>query len=101
MKVLIFGATGMLGSALMRILSENDNMEVFGTVRSTESKKLFSAEYHEKIISGCEATLLDDFVAVFNKINPDVVINCISLSKQLLKAADPLRIIAIYSMLPH
>ena len=101
MKVLIFGATGMLGSALMRILSENDNLEVYGTVRSTESKKLFSAEYHEKLITGCDATRLDDLVAVFSKINPDVVINCISLSKELLKVADPLKMIAIYSMLPH
>ena len=40
-------------------------------------------------------------VKVFNQTNPEVVINCISLSKQLLKSADPLLMVPIYSMLPH
>jgi len=101
MKILVLGATGMLGSALMRILIENDDLKVFGTVRTDDSKKLFPAEYHEKLISGCEVTRFDDLVTVFKKVNPDVIINCISLSKELLKTADPLKMIAIYSMLPH
>ena len=44
MKILVLGASGMLGSALIRILSEKNDWDVFGTIRSNEVKKLFSPE---------------------------------------------------------
>jgi dTDP-4-dehydrorhamnose reductase len=101
MKILVFGATGMLGNALIRVLSEIDNWEVFGTVRTEESKRFFHPKHAKNLIVGCEVTNYNDLVKVFNEINPQVVINCISLSKELLKSADPLRMIPIYSLLPH
>jgi dTDP-4-dehydrorhamnose reductase len=101
MKILVFGATGMLGNAVIRVLSEIDNWEVFGTVRTEESKRFFHPEHAKNLIVGCEVTNYSDLVKVFNQINPQVVINCISLSKQLLKSADPLKMIPIFSLLPH
>jgi len=101
MKILVLGATGMLGSSLIRVLSEVSDWDVFGTIRTDDSRKIFSAEYQDKLVSMCDVADNSDLTRVFKKINPDVVINCISLSKELLGSADPLKMIAIYSVLPH
>jgi dTDP-4-dehydrorhamnose reductase len=100
MKVLVLGANGMLGSTLMRVLSETDDMDVFGTVRSEEARKFFSLNIADKLVR-CDVENKVCLFKVFEKIRPDVVVNCISLSKDLLKAGDPLRLIPIYSLLPH
>ncbi len=101
MKILVFGATGMLGNALIRVLSEINNWEVFGTVRREASKRFFQPNYVKNLIVGSDVTNYEDLVNIFNDINPQVVINCISLSKELLNSADPLSMIPIYSLLPH
>lgn len=101
MKILVFGATGMLGNALIRVLSEINKWEVFGTVRKEEAKRFFQPKYAKNLIVGCDVTNYRDLLKVFDEIIPHVVINCISLSKDLLKSADPLSMIPIYSLLPH
>jgi len=101
MKILVFGASGMLGSAVVRILSEKDNWQVFGSVRSNEIKKCFNSSIAKHLIAGCDVLNLDNLQKVFNQVRPDVVINCISLSKQLINESDPLLMIPIYSLLPH
>ncbi len=101
MNVLVFGASGMLGSAIVRVLTEKDNWNVFGTIRSEEVKKYFSSKIAERLVVGCDVQNHGDLVKVFNQVRPDVVINCISLSKQLLNEADPLLMIPVYALLPH
>ena len=101
MKILVYGATGMLGNAVIRVLSEMDHWNVFGTIRSKDSKKFFSAQIGKNLIEVGDATNSNELIKVFKKINPEVVINCISLSKQLLKIADPAVMNSIYSLLPH
>ena len=101
MKILVFGASGMLGSAVVRILSEKDDWQVFGSVRSNEIKKYFKSSTAKHLIAGCDVLNHDDLQKVFNQVRPDVVINCISLSKQLINDSDPLLMIPIYSLLPH
>ena len=101
MKILVLGASGMLGNALIRILSEINSWEVFGTVRKKESITLFQPKYAKNLVVVCDVTNYDHLIKVFNKIKPQVVINCISLSKELLKSSDPLNMIPIYSILPH
>jgi len=101
MKILVFGANGMLGNSVFRVLSEMKGLKVFGTIRTEEIKRLFHPKNTEHLIAGCDVTNYEDLIKVFSQTNPDVVINCISLSKQLLKSADPLMMMPIYSILPH
>ena len=47
MKVLVFGASGMIGSAMYRVLSEKapggySDLEVWGTLRADEMKRFFA-----------------------------------------------------------
>ena len=91
----------MLGSAMIRVLSENNNLKVFGSIRSQKVKKLFSPSISNHLVQCDDVTNYSDLVNVFNEVQPNVVINCISLSKTLLSKPDPLLMIPIYALLPH
>ena len=101
MKVLILGAGGMLGNAVIRVMCENQHLEVFGTIRSNNVPKIFSTEIAKKIITGFDVTYRDSLVKLFADIKPDVVINCVGLVKQLAEVDDPLIALPINAILPH
>ncbi|PJZ43090.1 NAD(P)-dependent oxidoreductase [Leptospira kmetyi] len=100
-KVLILGASGMLGSALYKILSDKFDYQVFGTIRSQEYLKFFSESERKNLITHFDATNQDELARVFNELKPDLVINCIGIIKQQKVAEDPLTILPINSLLPH
>ncbi|MCW7503750.1 dTDP-4-dehydrorhamnose reductase family protein [Leptospira paudalimensis] len=99
-RILILGVSGMLGSALFKILKELD-YEVFGTVRSTNYKNFFNDSELEKIITNIDVQNHDDLVSLFGEIKPTVVINCVGVIKQKSSAKEPLVVIPINSLLPH
>nr|WP_315488787.1 SDR family oxidoreductase [uncultured Rhodoferax sp.] len=101
MRVLILGATGMLGNAMFRLLSESRNLTVYGTARLESSKHFFPNKLADNIITGLDAENYDSLVGVFDAVHPDVVVNCIGLVKQLAGANTPLHAISINALLPH
>jgi dTDP-4-dehydrorhamnose reductase len=100
-KVLILGATGMLGSALYKRMSGNPELEVWGSVRSSGARRFFSDVEQAQLIPGVDVTDDDALVAVLKRVRPDVVINAVGLIKQLATANDPLVVLPLNSMLPH
>lgn len=101
MKVLILGASGMLGSALTRVLNESADIEVFGTVRDQNLKQFFPKEIADNFITDCDVLSDETLNNMFSEVQPDVVVNCISLNKKMLVKAEPLQMIPIYALLPH
>ncbi|WP_341791067.1 SDR family oxidoreductase [Rickettsia endosymbiont of Gonocerus acuteangulatus] len=101
MKILILGATGMLGNSMFRFLSTDKNLDVYATSRSSSARSYFSKDLADKIVSNVEVENHDSLVEVLNKVKPNVVINCIGLVKQLADANDPLKALPINSLLPH
>jgi dTDP-4-dehydrorhamnose reductase len=101
MKVLVFGVTGMLGNAMINILSENKDWQVFGTTRSESAKRFFTREIAERLISNVDVEQHDSLIKAFSRIRPNVVVNCVGLVKQLAEADDPLHAIPINTLLPH
>lgn len=101
MRILIFGASGMFGSALVRLLTENVTWQVYGTVRSESSKRFFHPDISKRLIAGVDIEQHDSLLKAFIQVRPEVVINCIGLIKQLAGAADPLSAIPINALLPH
>lgn len=101
MKILVLGASGMLGNAMVRVLSEKSDWQVYGTIRSEGAKRFFSANIAERLLSGIDVEQNDSLMQAFIRIRPDVVINCVGLIKQLADAEDPLQAIPINSLLPH
>lgn len=101
MKILILGVTGMLGNSMFRFLSKDNKLDVYATARSSSARSYFSKDLSDKLITNVDVENHDSLVEVFNKINPDVVINCIGLVKQLADANDPLKALPVNSLLPH
>ena len=101
MKILVLGSSGMLGSALIRILSEKQNWKVIGTIRSDDSRKFFDSRISKNLVKVNNIINYDNLAKVVEETKPEIVINCISLDKELLKKCDPLMMIPIYALLPH
>ena len=101
MKVLVVGASGMIGSTVLRVLSEKSDWEVFGAVRDISVKRFFSAAIGERLIAGVDVENPDLLVKVLDQIRPDVVVNCAGLTKHKPEADDPLVSIPINTLMPH
>lgn len=101
MRILVLGASGMLGNAMMRVLSEKADWQVYGTIRSEGSKRFFDPGVAERLLSGVDVEQHDALVKLFARVRPDVVVNCVGLVKQLADAEDPLVALPLNAMLPH
>lgn len=100
MKILVLGASGMLGNAMLRVMSGQEAWSVFGTVRGADPA-LHAAAPSAVLIPGVHADQPDSLLAAFAQARPDVVINCVGLVKQLTNAEDPLVAVPINTLLPH
>jgi dTDP-4-dehydrorhamnose reductase len=101
MKVLIFGASGMLGFAVFRSFLSTGNLEVVGTVRNPSILGFFSA--NEASFLRANVDVLDDdrLTSLMNSERPDLVVNCVGLIKQHASASDPLIALPINALFPH
>ena len=99
LKILIVGANGMVGNTFLRYFNRNENYAVAGTVRNIETLNEIIKKNTYRLFDGIDAARLEGFLPVFEKFNPDVVINCIGLIKQ--KNDNSIDSIKINSLLPH
>ena len=99
-KILILGATGMLGHKLIQILSRD--YPVAGTVRGNTSAPDQNPVFIGTTLMGnIRADDCESVQAALSQADPDVVINCIGIVKQLPAAQDPLTSIAVNALFPH
>ncbi|KGJ94231.1 dTDP-4-dehydrorhamnose reductase family protein [Thalassotalea sp. ND16A] len=101
MKVLIIGATGMLGYSLFRNLSEYSALDVYGTVRATNDKESYFSKLESKLFKSIDVENLETLESVVKELKPNVVLNCIGLIKQYDSAKVPVAAIRTNSLLPH
>ncbi|NBQ69467.1 MAG: SDR family oxidoreductase [Nitrosomonadaceae bacterium] len=100
MRVLVLGASGMLGNAMLRVVSGQESWSVYGTLRSP-NPALQALAPKAQLLHGIHADQPDSLLAAFAHSRPEVVINCVGLVKQLASADDPLEAIPINALLPH
>ena len=101
MKILVVGASGMIGSTVLRVMSENKDWEVFGTIRSPSAKHFFPTSIAERLLNGVDVEYPDALKKVLDAIRPNVVINCAGLTKHKPEADDPLISVPINTLMPH
>ena len=101
MKVLVIGASGMIGSTIIRVIAENKDWSIYGTVRSEIVKQFFAPEIAENLLTNIDVTNHDTLVNVFQKVRPDVVINCAGLTKHIQGSDVPTKAIPINALMPH
>ncbi len=101
MKILILGGSGMLGHRLWMNLSKDH--EVWFTVRGEHNPFPRVAEFPENFARfRVDGLVYDEVIRAFASIQPDLVINCIGLIKQMGHLArDPLYSISLNALLPH
>ena len=99
--IVIIGSSGMLGNAVTRYFFQETDFSVTGTVRSKDSIGLFPQSLQEHIVWGVDVDYFDTVRAFIKEQQPDIVINCVGLVKQLSDANDPLIALPINSLFPH
>ena len=100
-RVLILGASGMLGNALFRFFAQSNGYATFGTVRTETAKSLFHQVWQANLMVGVDVENVDHLATLFASVKPHIVINCVGLVKQLAQSEDPLLAIPINAILPH
>lgn len=100
-RVLVLGASGMLGSTLFNSFARDPKFETFATVRDVGVVNNFAFDLHDSLITNISADAESGILTAFLIAKPDVVINCIGIIKQLPNAKDYLESLAINAMLPH
>jgi len=100
-KILILGATGMIGNTLFRKLSQNRKFDVFGTVPDDTQEKLIIPRYKAKIFNQVKIENFDSVIRVVEETKPDIVINCVGLIKQMPNANDAPVAIYMNALFPH
>jgi dTDP-4-dehydrorhamnose reductase len=100
-RVLVLGAFGMLGNAVLRLFGQSQGFEAFGSARSATALQLLPLPLRSRVVCGVDVENVDSLVRLFAQVRPDVVVNCIGLVKQLVEADDPLQAIPINALLPH
>ena len=101
MKILILGASGMIGNTVLRVLNEQYDWCTFGTIRNYDVKRFFSASVVERLFVCDDIKNTDNLMRIFDQIRPSIVINCTGLTKHKPDAENPLAAIPINALIPH
>lgn len=99
MKILVLGATGMLGSAVYIVLTRSEGFVVEGTVRSLDAIGLFPAECALGLVNVADLEDLAELSQLLDRSAPDAVVNCLSACKPL--STDPMKTISMFGLLPR
>ena len=101
-RILVLGASGMLGHAVLRWFDQHADGELIGSVRNADALRMLQPRLRRaRFVTGsdvCDGRML---AALLQDTRPDVVINCIGVVKQLAGAEDPAQAIPINAVFPH
>lgn len=104
MRVLVLGATGMLGHKLWQTLSERH--EAWAAVRcDAPQAQGFGLFDPARLVCGVDARRAERLEAALEAAAPQVVVNCAGVIKQALYAGQartgPVELIELNALLPH
>jgi len=98
-KILVLGATGLLGNAVFRSMSKASGARVAGTIRDEAARGLFAPEHAARLIVVEDLENPQGLARLLDGVGPDVVVNCIAAGRPA--PADPMRLILVHSVLPR
>lgn len=100
-RILVLGASGMMGNTILRVFSGSVGFEAWGTVRTPHAASRLPPGLVHRIIESVSCEDFDTVIRAIDAVDPDIVINCIGIVKQLAIANDPLITLPVNSLLPH
>lgn len=98
-KILIIGASGLIGNAIFNLLLKNPNFDVYGTIKRRQ-KKIFFGKNSNKIFSNIKIEKEKDVIQIIKKIKPSIIINCAAVVKKYIDLYSVKKIIMINSKFP-
>ena len=105
MRILVLGATGMLGHRLLLGLDKLGYEVMAGVRRDVSDDEPFRRwpvlADRNRLVTGLDAYQLDAFRHILTKIRPDVIVNCIGLIKQIDASRSSVSSITLNALLPH
>jgi len=101
-RILILGGSGMLGHKLWQYLSSR-LPETFATIRGKREAyhKINLFVNTKRVIDNIDALNFSIVEEVLVKIHPDIILNCIGITKRREAANDVVVSISLNSLLPH
>jgi dTDP-4-dehydrorhamnose reductase len=100
MKILVLGASGMLGHKLFQ--SWKDKFEVWATLRNDlGSYEKFGIFEKDRIFENAEAEDYEKIYQIIRDIKPDAIVNAVGIIKQLPTSKNVIKTLAINSIFPH
>ena len=100
MRILVFGASGMLGHKLIQHLSPH--ADVWGTVRgSAEPLARYGIFDISHIVDNVDVSDETSVLSTIFETKPEVVLNAVGIVKQLPSAKDVIATLTINSIFPH
>lgn len=100
MKVIVIGATGMLGYSIFSNLSDANDLDVYGTVRSVDGLEKYFPSV-DKLLFNVDIKEFKTLENALVQVKPDVVINCIGLIKQHDVSKQHVEAVEVNALLPH
>lgn len=101
MKILVLGASGMIGSTMLQVLAENSAWQVVGAVRGKVLSDAADSTACAALITGGDLANPDQLLRLFGEARPDVVVNCAGLTKHLREGNEPIPALTMNAILPH
>lgn len=97
MRVLIFGGAGMLGHKVWQVF--RDRFDSCVTLRRAAG---MPPPFDEaRVISPVDAADVESTTRAFTAAQPDVVINCIGVTKHVAAGHDPIAALTVNALFPH
>lgn len=99
-RVLIIGATGMLGRTLSKYLSKFDELDVYFTSRRINLSVPTNLNNHF-IFNIENVNDYENLSKIIDECQPQFIVNCAGIVKQLIQEIDPLMVTCVNSDFPH
>lgn len=101
MRILILGASGMLGHKLWQRLPQRFP-GAYAVLRGPrDSYSRFGLYDGSNVVDNVDACNLEDLLRVIERIGPQVILNCIGVTKRREAHGNPLPSIMLNAILPH
>ena len=100
-RLLVLGASGMLGWTATRLLDDEDGVEVIATVRDRGALPPDLAGRLGPRLVTLDVTNAPERQRLINDLQPDFVLNCVGVIKQDPRVNDLAPTVQINSLLPH
>lgn len=101
MRILILGASGLIGHKLYQRLGQR-----FGDVYATLHRPRTAFEKYglfdsPRVIDRVDVREFDHLTGILHAVDPDVVLNCVGITKRRSEIQDPLHAIEVNARFPH